>query len=43
MEGRIGLADTEQYIRTFFDIYLRGASRGTFFQVPLMPVAQIEN
>ena len=42
MDGPTGLADTRQYIRTFFDIHLRGAPRGTFYQAPLMPAARLE-
>jgi predicted dienelactone hydrolase len=42
LDGRTGLADTRQYIRTFFDITLRGASRGTFYQTPLISAARFE-
>lgn len=42
MDGRTGLADTRQYVRTFFDIYLRGSSKGAFYQTPLMPAARFE-
>lgn len=42
MDGRTGLADTRQYVSTFFDIYLRGAPREGFYLTPLMPAARLE-
>ncbi len=42
MDGRMGFADTRKYVHTFFDIYLRGSSKGTFYQTPLIPAARFE-
>jgi len=42
LDGREGLDCTRHYVREFFDVHLRGASREALYEAPLVPAARFE-
>jgi len=42
LDPRTGLASTSRYVRAFFDVHLRGASRDALYSAPLVAGARLE-